>query len=84
MRNESERMRIVFSDIHHVAHCDLMPWCHTVSVEFHEIQKTAFLKERTSCMQHRGTRKHNRTENSNIAAVAIGREVHKNMTLNVS
>lgn len=35
-------------------------------------------------MQHRGTRKHNRTENSNIAAVANGPEVHKKMTLNVS
>lgn len=35
-------------------------------------------------MQHRGTRKHNRTENSNIAAVANGPEVHKKMALNVS
>lgn len=76
-------MLIIFSDIHHDAHCDLMPKDHTVSVEFHKIQKTAFLKERRPCMQHRGTRKHNRAENSNIAAVANGPEVHKKMTLNV-
>lgn len=65
VRNESERMLIIFSDIHHDAHCDLMPKDHTVSVEFHKIQNTAFLKERRPCMQHRGTRKHNRAENSN-------------------